>query len=65
MKDEVYEWIRTRFTQAAPGEEEFISVYQRALSNYIEHLSADDLDTFEAKAERWNNNGPPPEIKRM
>ena len=65
MKDEVYEWIQTKFTQAAPGEEEFISAYQRALSDYIDHLSADDLDAFEAQAERWNKNGPPPEIKQM
>lgn len=54
-----------KFTEAAPGDDEFISVYQKALTDYIEQLPATELDRLEAKAEKWNTMGPPKEIKRM
>ena len=63
-KDELQDWIR-KYTDAVPGEDGFIAVYQRALSDYMEQLPADELDELEVQAERWNNSGPPMEVKKM
>jgi hypothetical protein len=48
-----------------PGDTQYLGVYQNALSVAVESLSMEDQIKFQQIANRWNQNGPPPEVKKL
>jgi hypothetical protein len=63
-RDLIDDWI-FRHNGVRPGNRQYLGVYQTALSAAVDELQMDEMVKLQETADRWNENGPPPEVKKL
>lgn len=61
--DELDNQISEMTGGAKPGTKEYMAFYQKGLNKLMDKVEESEIDEAKALAEKWNNEGPPDEIK--
>jgi hypothetical protein len=48
-----------------PGNPAYLGMYQKTVTEIVDGLDHDEKKRVQAIADRWNQNGPPPDVKKL
>jgi hypothetical protein len=61
--DEIHEMVVANAPEIQKGEKGYPGQFQKALTSFVETLTAEELDEMEKIREEWQSAGPPVDVR--